>query len=300
MSQINMVQLGLGAYLDGAALSAEGVTLTGVADTRLHAPAAVREMLSALRGRVQVVVVDQHHATYPILAMIDWPAIVVLDNPSAEAIRAAKLLGLHFVVSNPLLHSVEAGGWRMLADLVGGPWSAEIEYYLLAAGEDLAPPRGLLEQLVGVAWELLGRPSVAGTLSLLPAADSVEAAMRFQAQLLQVVARRASGPRIAITLGGPAGRVEVCFPAGEVEVPPLPRFWGETPRAHWSGDHISVPLRIYTAARTAQAQSIIDVVQGRQGPLYESSELVRLAEVFAVAPAVGDSPNGYISFQRRP
>ena len=196
MSDINMVLVGTGAPAEVAALTAAGVTCIGVADNFHQSPGAVSTMLRAWRGSAQLVVVDQNHATPPILAMIDWPAVVVLDSPSAPSVYAARRRRLNFVVSNPVLHSMPAAGWRRIANLVGGPRTAKIEYYSLDVGEELAVSRGLLGQLVGVACELLGLPTVDSALSLPAAAHSASAAVLFQTRkMLYIMVQQIHGPK---------------------------------------------------------------------------------------------------------
>ncbi len=299
MSDIDMVLVGTGAPADVAALTVAGVKCIAVADNFRQSPAAVSTMLSTWRGRAQLVIVDQNHATPPILAMINWPAVVVLDSPSAPSVYAARRLRLNFVVSNPVLHSMPAAGWRRIADLVGGPRTAKIEYYSLDAGEELALSRGLLGQLVGVACELLGVPSVDGALSLPTAAHSVGAAVLFRSRkMLHIVVQRIHGPRIVITVDGPEGHVEVRFPADEIAAPTPPAFWGVSGGQMWSGEHVVVPRSSYAVARVAQARYIVEVARRRQAPLHEPVALVS-AQVFDVVKAAGTSPNGYACIGRR-
>ena len=220
------------------------------------------------------------------------------DKSVAPSVYAARRRRLNFVVSNPVLHSMPAAGWRRIANLVGGPRTAKI-----GITRSTRARSSLYRGVCSGSWSespasCWGSPR----LTVLSACrrPRIPPAPRYCSRPERCCtswSSRSTGQESSSPWTG-QGHVEVCFPADQGAAPTPPAFWGVSSGHMWSGQHVFVPRSNYAGARVAQARYIVELAR-RQASLHEPVALVS-AHVSDVVKAASTSPNGYACIGRRP
>jgi hypothetical protein len=247
-----------------------------------------RDLLGVVDARqVQLVVVDELHASPEVLGLVNWGPVVLLEDPTPSAIRQAQRGALRFVVSNPLLFSVDAGGWRKLGDLVGAPLWAHVSCFV--DWGEMVLGRGVLGQLTMIAWETLALPQVHGVSGLpaRPDRDLVSVSLAFAGRHLQVTGQRVPGPsEITLRLGGPKGRVIIPFAADESAVPGPPTFDGQSGTADFGGADVLGARLSLSGTRWSQARYLAALARGSTQLIYDAGALGRYAALLEASASL--------------